>query len=141
MKKIILFFAFLLLIGETYCQTASDSTSKEKYTKQYYLQKSKNQKDGAWVLLIGGAAIFAGTGLYASHNLDFSSPEKHRHIVPISLGIACVASSILLFIEAGRNKLKSARLTTYFEMEQIPILQQTGINLRSYPAVSIRLNL
>jgi hypothetical protein len=141
MKKIILFFAFLLFINETYCQAVSYSMSKEKFTKQYYLQKSKNQKAGAWVLLIGGAAIFAGTGLYASQNLDFSSPEKHRHIVPIGLSIACVAGSIPLFIAAGRNKLKAAQLTAYFEMEQIPILQQTGINLRSYPAFSIRLNL
>jgi hypothetical protein len=141
MKKIILFFALLLFINETYCQGVSDSMSKEKFTKQYYLQKSKNQKSGAWVLLIGGVAIFAGTGLYESQNLDFNSPHKNQGLVPIYLSVACVAGSIPLFIAAGRNKLKEIHLTAYFEMEQIPILQQTGINLHSYPAFSIGLNL
>jgi len=141
MKKFILFFALLLFINETYCQVVSDSMSNEKFTKQYYLQKSKNQKSGALVLLIGGAAILAGTGLYASHNLDFSSPQKHRYIVPIGLSIVCVAGSIPLFIAAGRNKLRAAHATAYLQMKQIPILQQTGINLHSYPAFSIRLNL
>lgn len=136
----ILFFACFLLIGETYSQVRSDSTSNDYFTKAYYLQKSKNQKAGGLALLIGGVAIFAATGLYVSHNLDFNSPQKHRHIVPIALSIACVAGSIPLFISAAGNKTKAAVATAYLEMEQIPILQETGINLHSYPAVSIKLD-
>ncbi|HUZ61367.1 MAG TPA: hypothetical protein VMU83_21510 [Hanamia sp.] len=70
MKKVILFFASLWLISETYCQVLSDSSSKGNTTKAYYLQKSKNQKTGAWVLAIGGVVIFTATGIYASNNLD-----------------------------------------------------------------------
>jgi hypothetical protein len=139
MKKIILFFAFLLLINETYCQSVSDSISKEKFTKQYYLQKSKNEKSGAWILLIGGAVITAATGLSVSQNLDFNSPEKHRYYFVKGLVIACVAGSIPLFIAAGRNKRKAERATAWFQMEQIPIFQQTGINIHFYPAIYLRL--
>jgi hypothetical protein len=140
MKKIILFFACLLLINEAYCQTPSDSTSKENFTKQYYFQKSKNQKTGAWALVIGGVLIFTATGIYASNNLNLNSPVKHRHVVPIGLSIACAAGSIPLFIDAGRNKLKAIKATTCFKMEKIPVLQQTTINFQSYPAISVKLN-
>jgi len=129
MKKIILFFALLLLISNTYSQVLSDSTSKDNSTKAYYLQKSKNQREGAWVLLIGGMAIFAGTALYESHNLDFNSPHRNQGMVPIYISIACAAGSIPLFIAAGKNKLNAIKVTAYIKMEKIPVLQQTGINL------------
>lgn len=140
MKKIILFFALLLFINETYCQAVSDSVSTGKFTKQYYWQKSKNQKAGAWVLLIGGAGILAGTALFASQNLDFNSPTKRHYEVPVGLGIACAAGSIPLFIASGNNKLKAMKATAFFKMEKIPVLQQKGINFRSYPAISVAFN-
>jgi hypothetical protein len=140
MKKIILFFACFLLISKTYCQVLPDSTSKENFTKVNYLQKSKNQKTGAWVLASAGVVIFAITGITASNNLDFSATRtKHKYAVPIGLSIACVAASIPLFIAAGRNKSKARQVAAYFKMENIPILQQTEINFHSYPAVSIKL--
>jgi hypothetical protein len=45
-------------------------------TKDYYLQKSKRQKTGAWVLLIGGTALI-GTGLLIadSKNASLTRPE------------------------------------------------------------------
>lgn len=141
MKTIVLFFALVMVINKSYCQVISDTASKQSLTKAYFLQKSKNQKVGAWVLLVGGAAIFAGTGLFASQNLDFNSPRKHRYVIPISLSIACVSGSIPLFIAAGKNKLKAIKATAYFKIEKIPLLQETGINLHSYPAVSLKLNL
>jgi hypothetical protein len=140
MKKIILFFAYIFLISNTYCQVFSDSISKGNFTKAYYLQKSKNQKTGAWVLASAGVVIFAVTGITASNNLDFgATPTKHKYAVPIGLSIACIAASIPLFIAAGRNKSKAREAAAYFKMEKIPSLQQTGINFHSYPAISIKL--
>jgi hypothetical protein len=140
MKKAILFFTCLLLISKTYCQVLSDSTSKGNFTKANYLQKSKNQKTGAWVLVSAGVVIFAVTGITASNNLDFGATHtKHKYGVPIGLSIACIAGSIPLFIAAGRNKSKATHAAAHFKIENIPILQQTGINFHSYPAISIKL--
>lgn len=141
MKQVILFFVCLLLISKIYCQVLADSTFKENYTKSYYLQKSRNQNSSALVLAIGGVLIFTATGIIASQNLDFINPVKHRYIAPIGLSIACVAGSIPLFIAAGRNKLKAAKVMACFKMQRIPVLQQTTINFQSYPAISFKLNL
>lgn len=140
MKKVILFSACLLLISRTYCQVLSDSSSKDNSTKAYYLQKSKNQKSGAWVLAVGGVVIFVATGIHISQNLDFNGPVKSHYGFPIGLSIACEAGSIPLFIAARRNKMKAIRATAYFKMEKIPILQQTTINFQWYPAISVKLN-
>jgi hypothetical protein len=140
MKKIILFFALLLFINETYCQAVSDSVPTGKFTKQYYLQKSKNQKAAALVLLIGGGVIFAATAWYESRNLDFNSLHKNEGMGPIYLSIACAAGSIPLIIASGNNKLKAMKATAFFKMEKIPVLQQKGINFRSYPAISVAFN-
>ena len=123
MKKIILFFTCLLLISKTYCQVLSDSTSKGNFTKENYLQKSKNQKTGAWVLVSAGVVIFAVTGISASNNVGFGPTHtKHKYGVPIGLSIACIAGSIPLFIASGRNKSKAIHTASYFKMESISIL-------------------
>jgi len=139
MKKIILFFACLLLINDAYCQTPSDSTSKENFTKQYYFQKSKNQKTGAWVLISAGIAISGITVVSELNNMNFNSPKTKQPVGP-KITIACIAGSIPLFIAAARNKRKGLNATAYFKMEKIPVLLETTINFQSYPAISVKLN-
>ena len=140
MKKIILFFMLFLFISDAYSQVHSDSTSRANSPKAYFLQKSNNKKTGAWVLLIGGVAIFTATGLYESHHLDLNGPpHKNRGIVPIGLSIACIAGSIPLFIGARKNKLKAKKVTAYFKIEKIPVVQQKGISFHSYPAIAIKI--
>ena len=126
MKKAITSAVLLIIAASAFSQQSSYSIPQ---TSKDYFQKSKNQREGAWVLLIGGMAIFAGTALYESHNLDFNSPHRNQGMVPIYISIACAAGSIPLFIAAGKNKLNAIKVTAYIKMEKIPVLQQTGINL------------
>lgn len=133
MKQSILFFVCLMVLGKAFCQNLPDSTSsKNNFTKSYYSQKSKSQLIGGFILLgLGGTTI----ALISSGNTSLDE-------LPILAvgGVLCVLGSIPLFIAAGRNKRKASEATAYLKMEKIPILQQTGINFHSYPAISVRLN-
>jgi hypothetical protein len=51
MRKFLISLAFLLVAPSVYSQ---DTARSHPLTKQDYMQKSKNQKTGAFVLLIGG---------------------------------------------------------------------------------------
>lgn len=126
----------LLMTTSSFCQQTHFSQS---LTRQDYLQKSKNQKTGALVLLVGGTAVLAVTAISAASNIDFSGP-KRSFVVPVAIGGAIMLSSLPLFIASGRNKRKAMNVTTYFEIQQTPILANTRLTLLSTPSLSLKFN-
>ena len=56
MKKFLLAGMLLLFVLNTFSQTGIN----KEYSKDYYLQKSKNKKTVAWILLGGGTALLVG---------------------------------------------------------------------------------
>ncbi len=136
MKKII--FWVLLLIPSTGLFSQQTDT-KHPVTKQDFLQKSKNQKTGAWVLLGGGIALI-GTGFLIGDRKEASFSDAGTGVVLGGLGFLSAVSSIPLFIASGRNKRKAMNVTTYFEIQQNPIVKQTGLTCFSSPALSVKIN-
>ena len=107
--------------------------------KTDYLQKSKNQKTGAWVLLGGGFSVLAVTAA-TNAGVDFQN-KKSFPIVPVCIGGAMMIGSIPLFIASGKNKRKANAATTFFKMETMPVIQQHSLVQHPYPAISVKIGL
>ena len=139
MKKIILFPMLLILSAASFSQQITTNTP---VTKADYLQKSKNQKSTAWVLLGGGSALMiTGFLIAGGGNGDVSFGAAGTGVIVGGLGFLSTLGSIPLFIASGRNKRKANAATAFFKMEKTPVIQQTGFVSRSYPALSFKINL
>ncbi len=108
------------------------------HTGEYYLQKSKNQKTAAWVMLGGGVALtIVGTvGFTANSDLIFidnSTADAYAFVALVGAGLSL--GSIPLFIASGRNHRKAA--TFSFKSQPIFIPQQNSFVFKSQPAVSL----
>lgn len=101
-----------------------------KYSKQYYLQKSKAQKSGAW-LLVGVAAV----STLASGSGNFNTIAITVPLMGVSL-----LGSLPLFIAASRNKRKSMHATVQFKMLTQPDLSLSRAN-KNIPAIGLRIHL
>jgi hypothetical protein len=140
MKKIILFSMLLSLSVTSYSQQTNPSTA---LTKQDYLQKSKNQKTAAWVLVGGGAVLIVTGGIVWANQINKKAETDPFGALAdayttttgdwISVaGIVAAAGSIPLFIAASKNKRKAISLS--FKKEMIPRLQnQSFVNRRFHP--------
>jgi len=130
MRKLLVFLSFLAIASSSFGQ---DSTSSKPSTREEYLQKSANQKTGAWILLGAGAAVLAIT---AVSDADFD-------ILPVLVigSGAAVLGSIPLFIAARKNKKRGLAMTANLEIQRSPVLTYLGASKPFSPGISIRLTL
>jgi uncharacterized membrane protein len=134
--KIITMLAMLLIIGAaTFCQQTNPSPA---LTKQDYLKKSKNQKTAAWILLGGGSALVV-TGILLSNNASFDNLGTTAGVAIV--GGLSMLGSIPLFLASGRNKRKAMTASTFFKIETVPVIQHASFARKSYPALSVKINL
>lgn len=128
MGKLVFYFLFFVIPLMIYGQ---ENPSPSPISEQEYLQKSKNQKTAAWILLGSGATLCA---IAAPGNINLD-------ILPIIVvaGTAAVLGSIPLFIASGKNKRK-ANITTYFEIQRIPGDKFSGPSESLSPGISVKLN-
>jgi hypothetical protein len=107
-------------------------------TAEYFLQKSKNQRTAAWVILGGGAALsIVGIIGLASNTVEMfyenTPADTYAFLTVAGAGIAL--GSIPLFIASGRNYKKAATLS--FKSQHIYIPQQNTVAFKSQPALSL----
>lgn len=142
MKKVILSLTILLLITHAFSQ----DTTLPVLTKEDFLKKSKSQKTGAWVLLgtsvvslLGAAATYEFT-INLSGDPAYDESKNIGSTVLAIVGVGSLASSITLFIAAGRNRRKATYLT--INQESILLPENFTRHSETYPAASlvIRLN-
>jgi formate hydrogenlyase subunit 3/multisubunit Na+/H+ antiporter MnhD subunit len=140
MKKTLFFVCTALLIAINCFSQSVEKTN--------YLQKSKNQKTGAFVLLGVGAALdIAGiitTTSNASKEFDhiYSGESSVNHGSEVALYIAgtvCLAGSLTLFILSKSNKKKAMSLS--IEPEQFRQLRKTSFYTLNYPALTMKIRL
>lgn len=134
-KKLLINGVMLLFSFQCFCQHAA---------KTDYLQKSKNQKTAAWVLLGVGAALdIAGiitTVSNANKQFDFPDVNKVNHSGEYALyiaGTACLMGSLTLFILSKSNKNKA--LSLGLDTKQFYQLKKGNLYSASYPALSLKL--
>jgi hypothetical protein len=137
MKKTFIFLILLLFTIKLLSQNIPNS----EYSKNYYLQKSKNQKTAGWILLSAGVVITTVgiIGFDNTYNDNWhgnSSSDTYGFLVLagplISLG------SIPLFISSGSNAQKVATLS----ISNQPILfpRQDSCVLNLHPSLSLKVN-
>ena len=134
MKKSCFFILFLLFVVKSFSQTEANL----EHSKDYYLQKSKNQKTIAWILLgAGTTSIIVGVIQASGKSNDLG--DIGDGAVPALVGIGLDLASIPFFISSSRNKKRAASLT--INNQNILLPQQSSLCLKMQPAITLKINL
>jgi len=120
MKNIIFCLLFLSLGFPSFSQVPSGLTN----SKEQYLQKSKNQKKAAWILLAAGTVMAVGGGIGFDKNFDLFSSNTKADIYGAIMagGIAADLISIPFFIASGKNARRAARVN----LSSVRSIEQKG---------------
>lgn len=123
----------IIIITLMVIATNSFSQQTDTLTRADYLQKSKGQKVGGFILLGLGAAMIA---IAAPGNVSFD-------VLPFLAigGAGGVLGSIPLFLASSKNKQKAMRVSAFFELEKTQNLQANKITFKRFPALSLKINL
>jgi len=138
MKKTILFF---LMVTMTTLLTGQSKNNYQAPPTNYFLEKSKNQRDIGFILLGAGTVavsipliIWANSGWEST--ADINSPAG-----PISMlmGATMIVVSVPLFIAAGANKRKG--MSVSIKNEAVSYCQQGTLLSKNVPSLSFEIGL
>jgi len=128
------FSATILLLLFTFSVFSQDVVKN----KEYYSEKSKRQKTGARIMLIGGAALI-GTGLLVGDRRESSFDDAATGAVLGGIGVLMMLGSIPLFAASSKNYRKSASLS--FNNMMTPQIKNSSLVYQPIPAVSLKIKL
>ncbi len=130
MKNIILVLLFAHTTAVCFSQSVDNNNPA---FNNKYLQKSKNQKLAAWVLLGGGIGVSViGLTQINVAGSDNVSVNNTPGTVLLATGLAASLTSIPLFIASQKNKKKALALS--IKTENMQLLSKnnfTGITVTS----------
>lgn len=111
MKTLIFLIVFMLLTINLWSQ----NTTVVSNSKDYYLQKSSNQKKTGWILLGGGAvlATIGGIGFSENFGIFTDNATGDGYGFMFLTGVISGLSSIPFFISSGNNARRAATITFY----------------------------
>lgn len=131
MKKNLAAILFLLF-------TVSAFSQDKIRNKDFYLQKSKNQKTVFYVFASTGTAlIITGIILGAAHNDP--DTEYYTGGFIAAGGFAALAASLPFFIASNKNKRKAMSLS--FKNEIAPQVYKTSFVYKSIPSLTLKFKL
>ena len=134
MKKIILSLTLLLFLVKSFSQTPA-------LTKDEYLQKSKNQKTTAWVLLAGGTTM-AVVGAIIGGKDDpgtLYGPSFNTGMWLFVPGVVADLVSIPFFISSAKNRGRAETIS--FNNQKILFPQQHTFVLKTQPTLILKIGL
>lgn len=144
MKKLFL----LLLLALPGLLMAQQVQEPNKWTKDNYLRKSKNQK-ALGVVMVSGGGLLATIGLIISRSdlgngLDFDSsndnPQKEKTAnALLYTGGGMLLLSVPVFVSSIKNKQRAAAISINSRSQ--PVLHQNGITTRRMPVLSFTISL
>jgi len=137
MKKMTILSLLLILSANLFSQ---QTTSSPTFNKQDYLQKSKNQKTAAWVLL-GGGIVLMGSGFLIGDRKESSFSDAGTGVVIGGIGFLATIGSIPLFITSSKNKRRGMNATANLIMEDLSGGRKYSLYHSSYPALTVKLKL
>lgn len=137
MKTFLLFLIIILLAVSSFGQQLKDSA-----LKNYYLTKSKKNRNTAWILLGTGASV-ATIGLFiSSMNLDGDETvfeiDLEGPIIALAGGIT-MAISIPYFIDAKLYRKRAASITMGHQRIQLPVAGSHAISAQ--PTITLKIGL
>lgn len=129
---------YFLLVLFTTTTLLGQNTPNPEYTKEYYLQKSKNQNKTGWILLSGGTIMIV-TGIIGFSDSWYNSSNSTTDAYGFIFlgGIVSTLASAPLFISSGSNARKAARLS----LNNQPILCPTQTFCIQNPQPSLLLTI
>ncbi|MEP6261660.1 MAG: hypothetical protein ABJ092_08790 [Gillisia sp.] len=135
MKKLLLIFVLTMISLGGYSQP-----EKQDFSKDYYLQKSKNQRTAGWVLLGAGAGIGIIGAIVSAEALTEDwffgdSKKSDTGLIIGAVGAASSLASIPFFISASKNSRKAAQLSLESQRYIIPGKEISGVQ----PALSLKI--
>jgi hypothetical protein len=130
MKKIVVCTLMLIVASISFCQ---ETPAKSSLTPEAYLKKSKTQKIVGFVFLGAGAITLISV---SGGNTDFNTLGT-----AVVAGGLSVIASIPLFIASGRNKRKAKAAAISFNIHNNRVFEPTGLSLRRYPAIMLKMSL
>jgi hypothetical protein len=133
MKSLIFFTFFMLLTTNLWSQ----NTALVPNSKEYYLQKSSNQKKTGWILLGGGAvlATIGGIGFSENFGIFTDNATGDGYGFMFLTGVISGLSSIPFFISSGNNARRAASLT--FNADLFP--KQNALVQNYQPVIGIKI--
>jgi hypothetical protein len=138
MKKTIMWLGFTVLGFSAFCQEKTVQLN----LRDEYLQKSRNQKTAAWILLGGGALATTAGMINFSNEFDiWSSNSGAGGAIVATIGVGAMVGSIPLFMASSRNRNKAMMMNAGIKIENGAILQQQGLTRVNFPAVSLGIRL
>ncbi len=137
MKKITLITILLSLILNVFSQ----DTIRNENSKDYYLQKSKDQKTAAVALFVLGTTVTVAGIIVTSNGSnsnDFTSGFNKiiAGALITSFGVAFAGLGYLFLIKAKKSKRFAASLA--FNNQNVNFLSRNSV--RPVPSISIRIN-
>lgn len=130
MKKIVI---LLLLIVSSATSFSQRKDSSSRFTEAHYLQKSRNQKTGAWILT--GGALAVGLGAFAHDVNNMLNEEPASKAWPYA-GVM-LAGGITLFITSAVNRKKANRISLSMDIENVPTLMYAVVSNHPLPSLGI----
>ena len=135
MKKVFVYVLLVAMPTTIFCQKTNDSVPD---IKTHYMEKSKNQKTAAWVLLGGGTALI-GVGFLIGDNKNSTFDDAATGALLAGIGVLSTIGSIPLFIASGKNKRKAMNASAFIKLETVPLPQKQSFVQNSYPAFSVNI--
>jgi len=141
MRNTTLLLLFMLVAITSFGQGPANATRNQ----DYYLNKSKNQKTVAWVMLGGGVAVATVGILLVNNAINDDGPgvlsgsSGTAESIVALVGIGSTLGSIPLFISSARNARKAARITISNYKILFPL--QNDFAFQYVPTLSLKIPL
>ena len=126
----------ILLIFSAINSPSQPKTTASALINTDYLQKSKRQKTAAFIMLGGGMAVLLTGVIIEATNWDSNVGN-----VLAAVGALSEVGSIALFIASAKNKKKAMNASVFLKLENVMIIKRSLYTRKTYPAVSITINL
>ena len=135
MKKIIVCALLLSIADASFSQQTNPAPA---LSRQDYLQKSKQQKTIAWIML-GSGICMVGGGLAINLSGGILNGKGSKGLWLSYLGGVVTLTSIPLFIAASKNKKKA--MSVSFKNEISPQIYKSGFVYKPVPSLTFKISL
>jgi hypothetical protein len=135
MKRIMIFIALAVINVNIFSQ----ELNLNDQTKDFFLQKSKNQNKTGWILLGTGTAMIIGGATVFNNSWDSGSATTTDISGFVILGgVIADLACIPVFISAGRNKRRAASMTLTYQ--NILLKPDYMFHMTAAPSLSVKIN-
>jgi len=131
MKKIIILLVLIVSSATSFCQ-GKDSSSR--FTKEHYLQKSKNQKTAASILTSASIIIALGAAMHDINNMFTDEAASKNWYITSEL---MLATGITLFITSAVNRKKAKTVALAMNIQKMPTLKYAVVTNHPLPSLGI----